>query len=202
MIQKPFSQNQNGEQPGKFRFPAKLNTLAQRSWFRYAVALFLIFIVAIMVLVMLDRLSPQKQNNADSSVANQQATERVQELEQALKNDTVGGKTPEETIQLFLAALRAGDTNLAAQYFAIDTNERSVYYLTRQQWIDALNYKQQQGEIAPIITFLENAKYNEQASSQILKTTVFTTFNSKGLVDHGIELQLNKYSNVWKIESL
>ena len=201
MIEQPSSQNQNGQQSGKFRFSSKLGSLAQRSWFRYTVVLFLIFIIAILGLVVLNKLSPEKQN-PDSSIADQQSLERVQELETALKNDTVGGKTPEETIQLFLAALKAGDMNQAAQYFAIDTNERSVYYLTRQQWIDALNYKQEKREIAPIITFLENAKYNEGGSSNILETASFVSRDKNGNVDHEIFLSLNKYSNVWKIESL
>jgi len=36
------------------------------------------------------------------------------------KNDTVGGKTPEETLKMFVAALKKGDVELASQYFSLD----------------------------------------------------------------------------------
>ena len=191
MIEQPSSQNQNGQQSGTFRFSSKLSDLAQRSWFRYTVVLFLIFIIAILGLVVLNKLSLEKQN-PDSSIADQQSLERVQELETALKNDTQGGKTPEETIQLFLAALKAGDMNQAAQYFAIDTNERSVYYLTRQQWIDALNYKNKT-EITSLIAAVENAKKQSISTD----TAVFDIPPSSQLI-----MQFNTYNNIWKIISL
>ncbi len=200
MIQQPFFKNQDGKQPGRFRFPTKLTALAERSWFRYVVALFLIFITTILAMVVLGKLSPAKQN-PDSSVADQQALERAQELEQALRNDTVGGKTPEETIKLFLAALKAGDMNLAAQYFAIDTNERSVYYLTRQQWIDALNYKQEKGEIGNIITTVEKMVPSQRDTGS--KNSIdYVLLNKDGLAEYSMSLKFDIYSKIWKIESL
>ena len=36
------------------------------------------------------------------------------------KNDTYGGKTPEETFDLYLAALKKGDLELARKYFVVE----------------------------------------------------------------------------------
>jgi hypothetical protein len=46
--------------------------------------------------------------------------ERVRKL---YEEDTYGGKTPEETLALFIDALKKGDTDLAAKYFVIDKQE-------------------------------------------------------------------------------
>lgn len=41
-------------------------------------------------------------------------------LEEMYRTDTNGGETPEETLDLFAAALEAGDAGLAASYFVPD----------------------------------------------------------------------------------
>ncbi|MEK7143610.1 MAG: hypothetical protein AAB756_02155, partial [Patescibacteria group bacterium] len=38
-------------------------------------------------------------------------------LDEVYKKDTYGGATPEETLALFIDALKKGDTDLAAKYF-------------------------------------------------------------------------------------
>lgn len=52
--------------------------------------------------------------------------EQLQELK-AMKErymaDTYGGNTPEETLQLFIDALKKGDIDLAAKYFVLDKQE-------------------------------------------------------------------------------
>src|SRR3989344_1100096 len=47
----------------------------------------------------------------------------VEEWENKYKNDTFGGSTPEETLTLFIDALKKGDTDLAAKYFVLDKQE-------------------------------------------------------------------------------
>ncbi len=46
--------------------------------------------------------------------------------------DMVGGKTPQETLDLFIVALRADDVEKAAGYFMLDDN------LSRAQWVTGL----------------------------------------------------------------
>ncbi len=48
----------------------------------------------------------------------------LKEQEEANRNDFVGGDTPEETIDLFVAALKKGDYELAVKYFEIQARPR------------------------------------------------------------------------------
>jgi len=49
---------------------------------------------------------------------------KIYKQEQSYKNDTYGGKTPEETYQMFLTALKAKDIELASKYFVLEEQER------------------------------------------------------------------------------
>ncbi len=51
---------------------------------------------------------------------------------EAMTADTYGGKTPEETINLFKAALEKGDVELASKYFMFDNN------LSKDKWLKTL----------------------------------------------------------------
>lgn len=45
------------------------------------------------------------------------------DLEQRYAEDTYGGSTPEETLQLFIAALESGNIDLASKYFLVEKQE-------------------------------------------------------------------------------
>lgn len=49
-----------------------------------------------------------------------QVEEEIKKEEALYANDTYGGKTPEETYQMFLAALQKQDIELASKYFILD----------------------------------------------------------------------------------
>ncbi|MEK7560005.1 MAG: hypothetical protein AAB522_01760, partial [Patescibacteria group bacterium] len=51
------------------------------------------------------------------------AEQYLKDLKKAYENDTYGGKTPEETLQLFIDALKKGDIELASKYFVIEKQE-------------------------------------------------------------------------------
>src|SRR3989338_7916625 len=51
------------------------------------------------------------------------AEEAMRQIEKAYREDPYGGITPEETLQLFIDALKKGDTDLAAKYFVLDKQE-------------------------------------------------------------------------------
>jgi hypothetical protein len=119
--------------------------------------------------------------------------------EEAMKADTYGGKTPEETLQMFIDALKKEDVELASKYFALNTNEKSEYYLTRKEWEEALRKKKEQGEIKKIIEILSLAKLTFKDNDG----AVFKVYNkNNNEVEALIEIKLNKFSGVWKIESL
>jgi len=54
------------------------------------------------------------------NVSERDAKRFVQEWERSYREDTVGGTTPEETLQLFIAALKNDDLDLASRYFVVD----------------------------------------------------------------------------------
>ncbi len=59
---------------------------------------------------------------------------------QMFKNDTYGGRTPEETYNLFVDALKKQDVDLAVKYFILDADRRERYQ-------KEFNDKKQSGEL-------------------------------------------------------
>ena len=55
----------------------------------------------------------------------QKALRYYADLEKQYAEDTYGGKTPEETLQLFIDALKAGDIDLASKYFVVEEREKT-----------------------------------------------------------------------------
>ncbi|MEK7067272.1 MAG: hypothetical protein AAB950_00520 [Patescibacteria group bacterium] len=58
-----------------------------------------------------------------------QAIKYFDDLKSKYENDTYGGATPEETLQLFIDALKKGDVELASKYFMIEDQEEQKKYL-------------------------------------------------------------------------
>ena len=81
-----------------------------------------------------------------------QAEQFVKNWERQYAEDTYGGDTPEETLRLFVSALKAGDTDLAAKYFVIDK---------QQEWRDDLAKIKEKNLLGEMIRDLErlNNKY-------------------------------------------
>lgn len=114
-------------------------------------------------------------------------------VEDAYRNDTYGGKTPQETLDLFVAALKQGDVDLASKYFALDDN------LSRKKWEDLLNEVRKQDALAQMANDL--AKYNESKKS-IDNYYLFLYRDSDGKIGLQLTMIFDLYSGVWKIESL
>src|SRR3989338_7176316 len=60
----------------------------------------------------------------------QKAMRYYADLEKQYAEDTFGGKTPEETLQLFIDALKAGNIELASKYFVKEEQEKWLKNLT------------------------------------------------------------------------
>lgn len=118
----------------------------------------------------------------------------------AMREDTYGGKTPEETLRMFIDALKKGDIELASKYFMLDTSEKSPDYLTRRNIEEALRDKQKKGEIEGLVILVESAISNPGTS--LYEGDFEFSIEENGEVISNINMGLNKYSNVWKIESL
>ena len=112
----------------------------------------------------------------------------------ALKADTYGGKTPEETLTLFISALEKEDVDLASKYFMIDE------VLSRQKWVDILSKLKTDGNMKRFAMDLKN--YQEKDFTISNKNFAFIYKNDNGTVGLQINLKLNEQAKIWKIESL
>lgn len=111
----------------------------------------------------------------------------------AMTADTYGGKTPKETLDLFVAALRAGDVELASKYFLI--NEKA----TREEWVKYLTQVQEKGLLAKMAEDI--ARDAKPFGNPPEGEFYFGLFNNDGTVAIPIDMRLNTYTKVWKIES-
>lgn len=153
----------------------------------------ILLLVALAIWVWQAYLSPE----ARSAQQMQKNYESYQQWEQsykdALRNDTYGGKTPEETLALFIDALEKEDVDLASKYFLIDEK------LSREKWIAFLSKIKENGNL---IKFADDLKKYDEKSKSFDPYYLFIYKNEDGSIALQITLQLNKESNVWKIESL
>lgn len=92
--------------------------LINKHFWKFFVGFFCIMAVGFLGLVWANIYHNNK--NAEDS----KAQKYLKDLETAYKNDTYGGKTPEETLALFIDALKKGDIDLAAKYMIIEEQNK------------------------------------------------------------------------------
>ena len=68
-----------------------------------------------------------------------------------VRADTYGGKTPQETLDLFIKALDIGDPELAAMYFELDENG------SREKWRQVMHDTYNAGRFSMIVEILKKA---------------------------------------------
>jgi hypothetical protein len=107
------------------------------------------------------------------------------------KEDTYGGKTPEETWGMFLDALKKEDVDLAAKYFEATRQEKT------QQWLREVKEKNVLGDMIKDLTAsgLDKVKEYGNTSEFIIgpigqEATAYPIFRK------------NTVTNIWKISSL
>ena len=168
---------------------------------KFIIPLIIIFVlVAIFIVSWVTFLSPEAQSKLQY--------ELYQQFENAyygaLKNDTYGGKTPEETLQMFISALKQGDLDLAAKYFTLDTNEKSEDYLTGNKVRQGLQRLQDEGRIPEVIALLEKAEPFKDQTHKIEDQWYYyyAVYGENGEILEEITFLYNKHSGVWKLDSI
>ncbi|MDP3991823.1 MAG: hypothetical protein Q8P66_02935 [Candidatus Colwellbacteria bacterium] len=162
---------------------------------------FLIAFAAIILLVLggywlwNNRLSPEAKESREMQANYDRAIAHQQQFEEAMRSDTYGGKTPEETLQLFIDALRKDDIELAYKYFILKEDGNRD-----PKWREALVKTKDAGKLQEAVDLLSRAKsdLNERSYEKDFKFVVREGNEIKAYVD----LELNEYSGVWKIERL
>ena len=112
----------------------------------------------------------------------------------AMTEDVYGGKTPQETLSMFIDALKREDVELAGKYFMLNSIGQ-----VDQKWVDGLRASKNEGKLGIIAKELEGAK---SAGSAMKDYFGFEIRDDKGSILLDINMQFNNYSGVWKIESL
>ena len=118
----------------------------------------------------------------------------IELYEKTMTEDTYGGKTPEETLAMFIDALEKGDIELASKYFVLDDN------LSRQKWEELLIDYKDKNEIDQLIVYLKNAQPTKD-SENLFNESWYTLYDQNNNPKRDIQLFLEEYSKVWKITS-
>lgn len=146
-----------------------------------------------------------------------------QRIEDLQKNDTYGGKTPEETLDLYIQALKAGDIELASKYVEISTNEpdlqkkeieslkqtlyrdgnfdliidntlNSISFGKKREYLDTLSKLPEVVFSHYFITEKEFIATSTISGGEVIDVTPIGT-----RINFGIVLRQNPYTKVWKI---
>lgn len=112
---------------------------------------------------------------------------------EAMTADTYGGKTPQETLDLFVDALRKGDVELASKYFMLDDN------LSREKWLDRLSDIKNRDLLNIMAQDISTAEFYKKINDESENFIIYNDDKTDSLL---INMAFNKYSEVWKIESL
>lgn len=113
------------------------------------------------------------------------------DLENAYKNDSYGGSTPEETLKLFIEALQKGDIDLASKYFV---PEKQTY--NRNNLVKILEDKKETERI------VKELDYNSKNINLKMGFAVFSRYSDIDKAWIETRFRLNEYTNKWLIESL
>lgn len=113
---------------------------------------------------------------------------KYEDLKKQYAADTYGGRTPEETLQLFIDALKKGDIDLASKYFVIEKQEK---------WRIDLAKIQEKGLLGDMLADLEKIELSKKEAD----IAFFAVANEKNEVT--TQMILKKILNRrWKISEL
>jgi hypothetical protein len=135
-------------------------------------------------------------NNKEESLEEKykKVEETLSSYQKKLEADNYGGKTPQETLNLFIQALEKEDIEEASKYFWIDMKN------SKDVWKNALLKAKEEKKLMDIVSLLKKAQYEEGSSSQ--DVAWFSVKNKDGLAEYSIVLKLNRNTGVWKIEEM
>ena len=112
------------------------------------------------------------------------------------KADTFGGKTPEETISMFVAALEKGDLDEAGKYFELQVDGEY-----NKEWREKLNQAKERDTIKLIIIDFKELKPGDE-DNNLSGNKWFVKYDSNNKPEENVLLEQNKFSNLWKISSM
>lgn len=125
----------------------------------------------------------QKWRNIKKQAAEFEKMEK--ERRELIINDTYGGKTPQETLEMFISAVEAGDYELASKYFVVEKQGEWKENLLTASNVDFLTQ-----DLKKINQRLIKEKFNyEQKDNFVITYPIFIKF-------------IKYPSNLWKINEI
>lgn len=118
-----------------------------------------------------------------------QVKKEIENLKQEYAEDPYGGDTPEETLQLFVDALKAGDTELAAKYFVLEEQEK---------WRADLSKIKEKNLLDEMVEDLETAKRGKDIASD---NVVFSAVNKNNEIVAMVNI-VRRFGSKWKIQDM
>ena len=170
----------------------------RRVWWKYAVGVSLIvFFIVGGYVVWYQYFSSEAKYSREVEKSALELPAKLEAYKKAREADIYGGKTPEETLQMFIEALENRDLELASKYFAIDNDsvERDSEHL------ENLKKAEKECRVPLIINAVSKAKYDQELKGASDNSVWFVVLE-EGEPIADINLEFNQYSGVWKIESL
>lgn len=144
-----------------------------------------------------------------------QVDKAISELQRPYREDVFGGKTPEETFDMFLGALKNGDLAGASKFFVLGKQEEYLEKFEKMRTEGGLERKISEWENArkewiKIVDTYNNWKtraavrYKYEQSRRVEGRDVFGNpfVLEPGIYTTEITFYLNEASNVWKITLL
>ena len=184
------SKNQSPEKP-------------KRKYLKFIIGFLAIIILAAGGFFVWDKyFSPMAKINRETQKNYEKYLEWERNYEKAMKEDTYGGKTPEETLQMFIEALKREDIELASKYFMLETDTQDPDYLTRGKIFSALENYKTQNKLGGLISILSTLKPSRSNQSLDDGDYEFVSYDKDENVEITLLMVLNKQSNIWKIASL
>ena len=118
-----------------------------------------------------------------------QVMKEYERMEQVYAEDTYGGSTPEETLNLFIDALKRGDVDLASKYFVVDKQEEQKIGLQTLKDKDSFTM---------MLEDLGRVRMTKKTSTEAF----FTLIGTDGIAEAELVMHKNPLTNVWKITEL
>ena len=138
----------------------------------------------------------------------------IDKIREKYENDFDGGKTPEETLELFIEALKAGDIEKASKYYELSVQGQQLGELKKELQKER-SLKTSTDYIIEVykkgVKKCGNDENGDWCMFKYIYTeTATTTYKINGTSDEiivpagektteSVSLGLNKYTNVWKI---
>ena len=126
----------------------------------------------------------------------QQGMSFIENYEKLMREDIYGGKTPEETLKLFVEALKKEDVELASKYFMLDDEG------SRERWVERLGELKEKKLLEQMAEDIEKKAKPDLESRLYESDFNFVVLKEDGSIGAEINMELNKFSGLWKIESL